>query len=98
MAPAYHSGLLAQGERRFPPRILYGFGDTPLAALSQYGFTRAMSILMEKDMRVYVRDREESTAVLALMLADGVTGLRQMTGSPESLAERRVMPEGILPP
>jgi hypothetical protein len=41
------------------------------------------------DMHVHVLDQENSRALLALMLADGITGFRQMSGSPELLAERR---------
>jgi imidazolonepropionase-like amidohydrolase len=46
------------------------------------------------DMHAHVLDQENSSAVLALMLAEGITGFRQMTGSPELLEERR---EGTLP-
>jgi imidazolonepropionase-like amidohydrolase len=46
------------------------------------------------NMHMHVIDQENSSSVLAIMLADGVTGFRQMTGSPEFLEERR---EGTLP-
>jgi imidazolonepropionase-like amidohydrolase len=46
------------------------------------------------NMHVHVLDQVNSTSVLASMLADGVTGFRQMTGSPELLEERR---NGTLP-
>jgi len=46
------------------------------------------------NMHMHVIDQTDSSSVLARMLADGVTGFRQMTGSPEFLEERR---EGTLP-
>jgi hypothetical protein len=46
------------------------------------------------NMHMHVIDQAESSAVLARMLADGVTGFRQMTGSAEFLEERR---DGTLP-
>jgi hypothetical protein len=46
------------------------------------------------DMHAHVIDQKNSSAVLALMLAEGITGFRQMSGSPELLEERR---EGTLP-
>ena len=46
------------------------------------------------NMHMHVIDQADSSSVLARMLADGVTGFRQMTGSPELLKERR---EGTLP-
>jgi imidazolonepropionase-like amidohydrolase len=46
------------------------------------------------NMHMHVIDQADSSSVLARMLADGVTGFRQMTGSPEFLEERR---EGTLP-
>jgi len=46
------------------------------------------------NMHMHVIDQADSTPVLARMLADGVTGFRQMTGSPELLKERR---DGMLP-
>ncbi len=45
-------------------------------------------------MHMHVLDQVNSSSVLAVMLADGVTGFRQMTGSPEFLEERR---NGTLP-
>jgi hypothetical protein len=45
-------------------------------------------------MHMHVIDQANSSSVLAIMLADGVTGFRQMTGSPELLEERR---DGTLP-
>jgi len=64
------------------------------------------------NMHMHVIDQPNSSSVLAIMLADGVTGFRQMTGSPEFLKERRdgtlpigkdapallVMPGGLLTP
>jgi hypothetical protein len=46
------------------------------------------------NMHMHVLDQADSSSVLARMLADGVTGFRQMTGSPELLEERR---DGTLP-
>jgi imidazolonepropionase-like amidohydrolase len=46
------------------------------------------------NMHMHVIDQANSSSVLAIMLADGVTGFRQMTGSPELLQERR---DGTLP-
>ena len=46
------------------------------------------------NMHMHVIDQADSSSVLARMLADGVTGFRQMTGSPELLEERR---DGTLP-
>jgi imidazolonepropionase-like amidohydrolase len=46
------------------------------------------------NMHVHVLDQANSSSVLAIMLAEGVTGFRQMTGSPELLEERR---DGTLP-
>src|SRR5271154_923912 len=46
------------------------------------------------NMHMHVLDQTDSSSVLARMLADGVTGFRQMTGSPELLEERR---DGTLP-
>jgi cytosine/adenosine deaminase-related metal-dependent hydrolase len=46
------------------------------------------------NMHMHVIDQADSSSVLAIMLADGVTGFRQMTGSPELLEERR---DGTLP-
>ncbi len=46
------------------------------------------------NMHVHVLDQPNAPALLALMLAEGVTGFRQMSGSPELLAERR---DGRLP-
>jgi len=46
------------------------------------------------NMHMHVIDQADSSSVLARMLADGVTGFRQMTGSPELLGERR---DGTLP-
>ena len=45
-------------------------------------------------VHMHVIDQENSSSVLATMLADGVTGFRQMTGSPDFLEERR---NGTLP-
>lgn len=41
------------------------------------------------DMHSHVLEMEEPSGALALMLAEGVTGFRQMSGSPERLAQRR---------
>jgi hypothetical protein len=41
------------------------------------------------NMHVHVLDQTNASALLALMLAEGVTGFRQMSGSPELLAQRR---------
>jgi hypothetical protein len=46
------------------------------------------------DMHVHVLDQANAPALLALMLTEGVTGFRQMSGSPELLAQRR---DGKLP-
>lgn len=46
------------------------------------------------DMHSHVLELEDPSGALALMLAEGVTGFRQMSGSPERLRERR---EGRLP-
>ena len=46
------------------------------------------------DMHSHVLELKEPSGALALMLAEGVTGFRQMSGSPERLAERR---NGALP-
>ena len=46
------------------------------------------------DMHVHVLDQANASALLALMLTEGVTGFRQMSGSPELLAQRR---DGKLP-
>ena len=46
------------------------------------------------NMHMHVIDQADSSSVLARMLADGVTGFRQMTGSPEFLEARR---DGTLP-
>ncbi len=46
------------------------------------------------DMHSHVLELEDSSGALALMLAEGVTGFRQMSGSPERLAARR---DGRLP-
>lgn len=46
------------------------------------------------NMHMHVIDQPDSASVLARMLADGVTGFRQMTGSREFLEERR---NGTLP-
>ena len=46
------------------------------------------------DMHSHVLELEDPSGALALMLAEGVTGFRQMSGSPERLQERR---EGRLP-
>lgn len=46
------------------------------------------------NMHVHVLDQENSSALLAVMLTQGVTGFRQMSGSPELLEERR---NGTLP-
>ena len=41
------------------------------------------------DMHSHVLELEDPSGALALMLAEGVTGFRQMSGSPQRLAERR---------
>ena len=41
------------------------------------------------DMHSHVLELKDPSGALALMLAEGVTGFRQMSGSPERLAERR---------
>ena len=41
------------------------------------------------DMHSHVLELENPSGALALMLAEGVTGFRQMSGSPQRLAERR---------
>ena len=41
------------------------------------------------DMHSHVLELDDPSGALALMLAEGVTGFRQMSGSPERLAERR---------
>ena len=46
------------------------------------------------DMHSHVLELDEPAGALALMLAEGVTGFRQMSGSPERLAQRR---SGALP-
>ena len=46
------------------------------------------------DMHSHVLELEDPSGALALMLAEGVTGFRQMSGSPERLAQRR---SGTLP-
>jgi imidazolonepropionase-like amidohydrolase len=46
------------------------------------------------NMHMHVIDQADSSSLLATMLADGVTGFRQMTGSAELLEERR---SGTLP-
>jgi hypothetical protein len=46
------------------------------------------------NMHMHVIDQGDSSSVLATMLADGVTGFRQMTGSPELLKERH---DGTMP-
>jgi Amidohydrolase family len=46
------------------------------------------------NMHVHVLDQTNASALLALMLTEGVTGFRQMSGSPELLAQRR---DGKLP-
>jgi imidazolonepropionase-like amidohydrolase len=46
------------------------------------------------DMHCHPLDLDDPSAVFALMLADGVTGFRQMSGSPRLLAARR---DGRLP-
>ena len=46
------------------------------------------------DMHSHVLELKDPSGALALMLAEGVTGFRQMSGSPERLAERR---NGALP-
>ena len=46
------------------------------------------------DMHSHVLELKDPSGALALMLAEGVTGFRQMSGSPERLAERR---SGTLP-
>jgi hypothetical protein len=46
------------------------------------------------NMHMHVIDQADSSSVLARMLTEGVTGFRQMTGSPELLKERR---DGTLP-
>ena len=46
------------------------------------------------DMHSHVLELDDPSGGLALMLAEGVTGFRQMSGSPQRLAERR---NGTLP-
>lgn len=46
------------------------------------------------DMHVHMLDQENASALLALMLTEGITGFRQMSGSPELLEQRR---NGTLP-
>ena len=46
------------------------------------------------DMHSHVLELDNPSGALALMLAEGVTGFRQMSGSPERLAQRR---DGSLP-
>jgi hypothetical protein len=41
------------------------------------------------DMHVHLLDQENASALLALMLTRGITGIRQMSGSPELLEQRR---------
>jgi imidazolonepropionase-like amidohydrolase len=41
------------------------------------------------DMHVHVLDAERPASLLALMLSEGITGFRQMSGSPEFLKQRR---------
>jgi hypothetical protein len=41
------------------------------------------------DMHVHLLDQENSSALLALMLTRGITGIRQMSGSSELLEQRR---------
>jgi imidazolonepropionase-like amidohydrolase len=41
------------------------------------------------DMHVHILDQENSSALLTLMLTRGITGIRQMSGSPELLEQRR---------
>ena len=43
------------------------------------------------DMHSHVLNLDDPSGALALMLAEGVTGFRQMSGSPERLQERREM-------
>ena len=52
------------------------------------------------DMHSHVLNLDDPSGALALMLADGVTGYRQMSGSPERLRERQEMmlPECIEAP
>jgi imidazolonepropionase-like amidohydrolase len=56
--------------------------------------TRKFAIPGFNNMHMHVIDQPDPSSVLARMLADGVTGFRQMTGSPEFLEARR---EGTLP-
>ena len=46
------------------------------------------------DMHSHVLELDDPSGALALMLSEGVTGFRQMSGSPERLAQRR---DGRLP-
>ncbi len=52
------------------------------------------------DMHSHVLEMEDPSGALALMLAEGVTGFRQMSGSPERLKERRTgtLPVGRIAP
>ncbi len=52
------------------------------------------------DMLAHALGPDDPSGTLALMLADGVTGFRQMSGSPELLKERRdgTLPMGKLAP
>jgi imidazolonepropionase-like amidohydrolase len=52
------------------------------------------------DMHSHVLELANPSGALALMLAEGVTGFRQMSGSPERLAERRddALPIGAAAP
>jgi imidazolonepropionase-like amidohydrolase len=52
------------------------------------------------DMHSHVLELADPSGALALMLAEGVTGFRQMSGSPQRLAERRnqTLPIGLVAP
>lgn len=75
-------------------------GITPTPAIWRHSSVRTIDATGKfavpgyNDMHVHVLDQENSSALLALMLADGITGFRQMSGSPELLDERR---NGTLP-
>jgi imidazolonepropionase-like amidohydrolase len=73
---------------------------TPTSAVAKNSSVRSIAATGKfavpgyNDMHVHVLDQENSSALFALMLAEGITGFRQMSGSPELLEKRR---NGTLP-
>lgn len=74
---------------------VYPAGDKPDAPAARRIDASGLFVVPGyNDMHSHVLELDDPSGALALMLAEGVTGFRQMSGSPALLAKRRV---GTLP-